>query len=92
MVSNKNSMGIELNETDESYARFLEGFSTSEQGEERREASGAEMPEAQTQERRLDKDLIVRCANCNIKNQVNKSKVALIPKCGKCGQPLVLQV
>ncbi len=91
IVSIKNGMGIELTETDDCYTRFLEGFSSSAQGEERKGAAGAETAETQTQDALHDEYLIIRCANCNIKNKVNKSKMALSLKCGKCRHPLVIQ-
>lgn len=90
-VSIKNGMGIALTETDDCYARFLEGYSTSAQGEAQQATAGAEGAETQKQGTHLDEYLIVRCANCNTKNKIYISRMALSHRCGKCGHPLVCQ-
>lgn len=91
IVSIKNGMGVELTEKDDCYARFVEGYEPSEKGEAPQYTVKAEKSEAQKRETDLEEYLIIRCAGCNTKNKVKKSRAALSHKCGKCGQPLVPQ-
>ncbi len=91
IVSIKNGMGIELTEKDNCYVEYLDGYAASEKGEVRQDTVRAEKSEVQKQETNLEEYLIIRCADCNIKNKVNKSRTTLSHKCGKCGHALVIQ-
>jgi hypothetical protein len=75
----KNGMGIELMERDETYINFLKSFT----GEE--ETKKEQRPTAEGFK-------IVSCQNCGIKNKVATDKFYQVPKCGKCGTPLVIEM
>jgi hypothetical protein len=72
----KNGMGIELIEKDGPYLRFMRSLT----GECEGEAGASEKPA---------EFLIVTCGKCNVKNKVDKSRIAAGPKCGRCGHSLV---
>ncbi len=36
----------------------------------------------------MGESIIVRCKNCGAKNRVDLSRIAMGPKCGKCGNPI----
>lgn len=57
----------------------------SEKRSERPNSKGPENNSSTT-----DDFIIVRCGGCNVKNRVLRKKIALHPKCGKCGT--VLQI
>ncbi len=92
VVSLKNGMGIELIERDAHYSRFMRTF-TGECEEETAPRAKPETPETirEMPKPAQDEFLIVVCGQCNVKNRVNKSRIASGPLCGKCGRPLVLQ-
>lgn len=92
VVSLKNGMGIELIDKDTNYRRFMGTF-TGECEEETGPSAKPETPETlrEIPKPAGDEFLIVVCGQCNVKNRVNKSRVAAGPLCGKCGRPLVFQ-
>ena len=73
MSSMKNGMGIELTEKDAAYLNFMESF-----GQEKELATETAPPEFQ----------IISCPACGTKNKVLNEKLALGPRCGRCGTPL----
>jgi ribosomal protein S27E len=91
VVSLKNGMGIELTEKDASYTKFLSTFAPDEEETARQAAAGPERPETIKETPQPDpvEYMIVACAHCNVRNRVIRSKMALGPKCGKCGQLLI---
>jgi len=93
VVSLKNGMGIELIEKDDLYTKFLDAFLADRDETSHQSAGGSEEHETEKQAPRTDpaEYVIVACSFCNVKNKVNGSKMALGPKCGKCGRPLIHQ-
>jgi hypothetical protein len=71
----KNGMGIELMEKDSIFETFLQ--SINDETEKKGEPSS--LPGFQ----------IISCPVCGVKNKVLNSKIALAPKCGKCGASLL---
>lgn len=76
----KNGMGIELIEKDSNYINFIKTIS----GE-----NGSSTPT--THQTSGTKFSILPCRNCGAKNRVKEDSAQLVPKCGKCGHPLILQ-
>ncbi len=74
LSSVKNGMGVELLEKDPIFENFVKSI-TSENEKKVEEPSP---PEFQ----------IISCPACGVKNKVLSSKIALGPKCGKCGTSL----
>jgi len=70
----KNGMGVELLEKDPIFENFVKSI-TSENEKKVEEPSP---PEFQ----------IISCPACGVKNKVLSTKIALGPKCGKCGTSL----
>ena len=75
----KNGMGIELITRDEAYVNLVM-TSLQEQGIDTKELP---IPESVTDFQ------IIACSGCGVKNKVLNSKIALAPKCGKCGASLL---
>jgi len=74
LSSMKNGMGVELLEKDPIFENFVKSI-TSENEKKVEEPSP---PEFQ----------IISCPACGVKNKVLSTKIALGPKCGKCGTSL----
>jgi Tfp pilus assembly protein PilZ len=73
MSSMKNGMGIELTEKDAAYLNLVESFD-----DEKETVTETPSPEFQ----------IISCPACGVKNKVLTEKLALGPKCGRCGTSL----
>jgi hypothetical protein len=74
----KNGMGIELINKDETFSNFLKSYKVFQEPVTDTPASPA--------------FLIIPCPICGIKNKVSTKKLALNPKCGKCGNSLPIPV
>jgi len=90
----KNGMGIEIIENDPRYINFIKSVFPDVHEEP---ASGGAKPDTSFQkhihEPSPDEPLqpeftIIACQECGVRNKVNKAKLSLGPKCGKCGHPL----
>ncbi len=90
----KNGMGIEIIENDPRYINFIRSVFPDAYEEP---ASGGPKPDTSFQkhihEPSPDEPLqpeftIIACPECGARNKVNKAKLSLGPKCGKCGHPL----
>ena len=71
-----NGMGVELIEKDSIYSDFLKSFL---------DIRNSKTPAKNNNSQEFK---IISCPNCGVKNKVAYKKVALGPKCGKCGTPL----
>jgi len=94
----KSGMGIEIIENDPRYINFVR--TVFPDAAEERPDSGGPKPDTvfqnQSPEPPPDKPLqpeftIIVCPECGVRNKVNKAKLSLGPKCGKCGHPLTSQ-
>jgi uncharacterized protein (TIGR02266 family) len=74
----KNGMGIELMEKDTAYINFIKSF---------HEKTGKPFEEIDPREFH-----IIACSQCGVKNKVLSEKIALSPKCGRCGTPLIINM
>jgi hypothetical protein len=83
MTTMKNGMGIELIGKDAKYLKFVRSF-TGEKPDSEPETN----PEIQPKASPAPEYLIILCPNCGVKNKVSGDKLAMGPKCGKCGQSL----
>jgi hypothetical protein len=72
----KNGMGIELMEQDTAYMNFIKAF---------HEKTGKPFEQLNPNEFH-----IIACSQCGVKNKVLSEKIALGPKCGRCGTPLII--
>jgi hypothetical protein len=90
VISLKNGMGIELLEKDDIYITFLDAFLAGRDEATRESAAGTEKHATGegSPNQAPPEYVIAACSNCNVKNRINRSKLALGPKCGKCGRPL----
>jgi Tfp pilus assembly protein PilZ/ribosomal protein S27AE len=75
-----NGMGVELIEKDSIYSDFVKSFC--DIGESKTASKNNNSQEFK----------IISCPNCGVKNKVANKKLALGPKCGKCGTPLSFDV
>ena len=74
VVSLKNGMGVELMEKDAIFENFIQSMSDiSDKTVEASSPPGFE---------------IISCPACGVKNKVLSTKIALGPKCGRCGTSL----
>ncbi len=97
VISIKNGMGIEIIENDPQYISFIrsvypdayEGPDTVGPGPDIsfQENSPGPSPDGALQ----PEFTIITCPGCSAKNKVNKEKLSLGPKCGRCGHPLTSQ-
>ena len=83
----KNGMGIELIGIDEKYLKFVQSFA-GESGVSDSEPDSEQTPEALSE----PEYLIIKCPKCGVKNKVSGDKLAMVPKCGKCGTSLPVTV
>jgi hypothetical protein len=74
LSSAKNGMGVELMEKDAIFELFVQSIDD----ETREKGDASSPPEFQ----------IISCPACGVKNKVLNTKIALAPKCGKCGASL----
>jgi hypothetical protein len=101
IVALKNGMGVLLIEKDSHYINFMKLFSpdidedpTSGKCSLETAAAGAKPglePEKKPDPPPAD-FLILACSKCGAKNKVNRAKISLVPKCGKCSSPLVISL
>lgn len=77
----KNGMGIELIEKDSNYINLLRTINV--------ESNGGIT--AATQKSPQQDLSIIACPKCGAKNKVRAGLTSLIPKCGRCGNPLTKQ-
>jgi len=105
IVSLKNGMGIELLHRDHNYINFLKEFDPGEDGEPMSfpdekhthpapPHKGQHKPQDQHHKPASDPApdfFIIACAQCGVKNKVNRERLSHSPKCGKCGAPISLQ-
>lgn len=89
IVSLKNGMGIELLHRDHNYINFLKDFDPNETGE----PSHKEQDKPHEHFRKPVHDtasdfVIIACAQCGVKNKVNRERLSHSHKCGKCGSPI----
>lgn len=75
LSSVKNGMGVELMEKDSIFENFVQSIN------DETEKTGEASPPPEFQ--------IISCPVCGVKNKVLNSKIALAPKCGKCGASLL---
>ena len=94
VVSIKNGMGVEILENDPQYISFVRSV-VPHAGKE--PDSGGPTPgtlfQRHIHESAPDGPLqpefsIIACLKCGARNKVDKAKLSLGPKCGKCGHPL----
>lgn len=78
----KNGMGVEIMERDANYEQFIRELikdlpSTSEP------SAGPEPIKEPVPD-----FIVISCPSCGVKNKINRLKIGLGPKCGKCGSAL----
>jgi hypothetical protein len=76
----KNGMGIELIGSDVKYLSFVKSFA-----EETGFSDVETEPETEPEVPPVPEYFIIKCPNCGVKNKVSGYKLAMEPKCGKCG-------
>jgi Tfp pilus assembly protein PilZ len=74
----RNGMGVELIEKDTTYINFLKSLT--------------EEKEPKTEHTIPPEFKIITCPNCGVKNKVISNKLSLIPKCGRCGTDLAINI
>jgi len=82
ITSSRNGMGVELLEKDTIFMDYVQSF--------REEPGTVQEPEQEIKQAtpQAQEFHIISCPNCGVKNKVLSEKLALGPKCGKCGTPL----
>jgi predicted RNA-binding Zn-ribbon protein involved in translation (DUF1610 family) len=79
----KNGMGIELIGEYTKYLDFVRTFAGG-----KADSEPETEPEIQPKVTPVPEYLIIVCPNCGVKNKVSSDKLAMVPKCGKCGKSL----
>ncbi|OGW23899.1 MAG: hypothetical protein A2X59_11030 [Nitrospirae bacterium GWC2_42_7] len=101
MVALKNGMGVFLVEKDSHYINFMKTHYPDIDEEPTSGKSSFQTATTNTKpepepEKKPDPQpadfLVLACSKCGTKNKVNRSKISLGPKCGKCGSPLVISL
>lgn len=74
----RNGMGVKLIEKDTTYINFLKSLT--------------EEKEPKTENIILPEFQIITCPNCGVKNKVISNKFSPMPKCGRCGTDLAINI
>ena len=95
VISIKNGMGVEILENDPQYISFVRSVYPDAGKEPDAPIPGASF-QKHIHEQAPDGPLqpeftIIACLKCGARNKVDKAKLSLGPKCGKCGHPLTSQ-
>ena len=101
IIALKNGMGVFLVEKDSHYINFMKTHypdidEEPTSGKSSLETAAANLKPGPEPEKKPDPPpadfLILSCSKCSAKNKVNRAKISLGPKCGKCGSPLVISL
>ncbi len=84
----KNGMGIEINESDSNYVRFVREELIGIPFNISKPADVVEVKTKTRPEAREEKFIIRACPACGIKNRVKVAALSMKPRCGKCGSSL----